>query len=97
VLDSLFSLLRYLLVTYPYQVQPDSYQDKEHYNIVHEHIDSVIDSLEQQDDEQVVERDGNRCTCNPNTCIVLYGERLPLPEPPLGSRYRDRGEVGSSP
>jgi len=50
--------------------------------------------MEQQDDEQVVEHNGDQHPCNPYTSIVLQGEAFSLPEPPEHNRDSDRGEGG---
>ena len=82
ILSSRSSLLSHRLIPAPVQEQSDAHRDEECHRIVHEYIDSVIVRLEQQDDEQVIEHDGDQHPCNSDTGIVLQGEAFPLPEPP---------------
>ena len=70
-LSSRLFLFSRRLIAAPVQEQSDAHWDEECHCIVHEHIDSVIVCLEQQDDEQVVKHDGNQHPCNPHTREVL--------------------------
>ena len=94
ILFSRLSLFSHRLIPAPVQEQPDAHRDEEYHPIVNEHIDSVIVRLEQQDDEQVIEHDGDQHPCNSDTGIVLQGEAFPLPEPPRHNHDSDRGEDG---
>ena len=78
----------------PAQVQKhsDSQRNEEGYCIIDKHVDSIICRLEQQDDEQVVEHDGNKYPCYSNTRLVLQGEAFPVLEPPPPNRDCDRCE-----
>ena len=85
-------LFRGIAGFFPHQVisDPDRYQER--HRVVNEDINPVIRGLEEQDDEQIVEHDGDDDPCYPDLRKILQWQALALPEPPEHDGDGDRGE-----